>query len=408
MNHVFDPSYVDPALDSRSASFENPTGGRGMGGTAHGGRKGAASRVLDPGERVVLADLEGPGTIRHIWMGFPPAVPEVLRAFTLEVFYDGAALPSVSVPVLDFFGLPHGRPAELYNALFSTNEGRGFNAFVPMPFRRAVRVEFINASPQPTVLYYEIDFTLERSLPDHAGYLHVAFRRENPTVQRRDFVIAEGLRGPGRFLGCVVGVRVVDKGMWYGEGEVKIYRDGDRAFPTICGTGLEDYVGSGWGLGRHLGPFGGAPLYVAPGKDDWPRPDPNYVGFYRWHLADPVMFARELRVTIQQIGAVVFLAGQEAELAAYEADHPVAGSGWVRPGSGILAWGIVERSDDYCATAFVYCREPQPVPRLDVAAATRDISRLPFEKPDPMEPLIPLLLGLAPASGAERKASNPS
>lgn len=240
MNYVLDPSYIDPAMDSRSATFENPTGGRGMGGTAHGGRKGAPSRILNPGERVVLADLEGPGTIRHIWMAFPPATPELLRALTLEVFYDGAALPSVSVPALDFFGLPHGRPAEHYSALFSTNEGHGFNAFVPMPFRRAVRVEFINASPQPTVLYYEIDFTLEPSLPDHAGYLHAAFRRENPTVQRRDFVIAEGLRGPGRFLGCVVGVRVIDDGMWYGEGEVKIYRDGDRAFPTICGTGLED------------------------------------------------------------------------------------------------------------------------------------------------------------------------
>ncbi|MGD0670882.1 MAG: glycoside hydrolase family 172 protein [Candidatus Binatus sp.] len=401
MSYVLDPSYVDPALDSRAANFENPTGGRGMGGTAHGGRKGAAFRVLKPGERVVLADLEGPGTLRHIWMGFPPAPPEVLRAFTLEVFYDGAALPSVSVPVLDFFGLPHGRPAELYSALFSVNEGHGFNAFVPMPFRRAVRVEFINASSQFTVLYYQIDFTLEPSLPDHAGYLHAAFRRENPTVQRRDFVIAEGLRGPGRFLGCVVGVRVIDNGMWYGEGEVKIYRDGDRAFPTICGTGLEDYVGSGFGLGRHLGPYGGAPVYVAPGKDDVPRPDPNpnYVGFYRWHLADPVMFERELRVTIQQIGAVVFLAGQEAELAAYEAKHPVAGSGWVRPGSGVLAWGIVERIDDYCATAFVYCREPQPVARLDVVAATKDISRLAFEKPDPMESLIPLFLGLAPGQG---------
>jgi hypothetical protein len=397
MNYVMDPSCVDPSLDCRAASFENPTGGRAMGGTAHRGRKGAAFRLLKPGERVVLADLEGPGTIRHIWMTFPPAPPQVLRAYTLEVFYDGGALPSVSVPALDFFGLPHGRPAALYSALFSANEGRGFNAFVPMPFRRAVRVEFINGSAYPTVLYYQIDFTLEPSLPDHAGYLHATFRRENPTVLRRDFVIAEGLRGPGRLLGCVVGVRVVDKGMWYGEGEVKIYRDGDRDFPTICGTGLEDYVGSAWGLGRHLGPYGGAPVYVAPGKDNEPGadPNPNYVGFYRWHLADPVMFARELRVTIQQIGAVMFMAGQEAELAAYEATHPVAGSGWVRPGAGVLAWGTVERVDDYCATAFVYCREPQPVPRLNVAAATEDIARLAFEKPDPMESLIALLPGLA-------------
>ena len=103
----------------------------------------------------------------------------------------------------------------------------------------------------------------------------------------------------------------------------------------------------------------------------------------------------------------MFLPGQEAEFAAYEADHPVAGGGWIRPGSGILAWGIVERVDDYCATAFVYCREPQPVPRLDVAAATKDIARLPFEKPDPLEPLIPLLLGFVPGGSAPGSAESP-
>ena len=103
---------------------------------------------------------------------------------------------------------------------------------------------------------------------------------------RRDFVIASGLRGPGRFVGCSVGVRVLDTGIWYGEGEVKVYRDGDTDHPTICGTGLEDYVGTAWGLGAHSALYGGAPLDVRPPGSS----SPTFVGFYRWHLLDPIMF----------------------------------------------------------------------------------------------------------------------
>jgi hypothetical protein len=390
---VSDPSFIDPRFDSRSVSFENPTGARGMGGQARGGRKGAPERVLKPGEKVVLADLKGPGTVRHIWMGINIGLPEIMRSLQLEVFYDGASEPSVSVPVLDFFGLPHGRCAEFYSSLICVNEGRGFNSFIPMPFGRSVRVEFTNGSPLLTDIYYQIDYTLEPSLPEHTGYLHAAFRRENPTTRRRDFVIADGLKGPGRFLGCVVGVRVIDKVGWYGEGEVKIYRDGDRDFPTYCGTGLEDYVGGAWGLDRHYGPYSGAPLNICrPPTGAEPAPTPVLVGFYRWHLLDPVMFARDLRVTIQQIGYVDFKKGQEAEFAAYKADHPTACYGWQRAGvdeqvawvppDDDLAEACVERSDDYSATAFVYCSKPQSVPRLDAAAAARDIARLPFEHKD--------------------------
>jgi len=377
---VWDPSHIDASLDSRAATFENPTGARGAGGTAHGGRKGAPSRWLEPGERVVLADLEGPGTIRHVWMTFPPSRPERMRSLVLEVFYDGSDEPSVSVPCLDFFGLPHGRAVAYHSALTAANEGRGLNSVIPMPFRRGARVEVQNAGPRRTLLYYQIDYTLQRALPEQSGYLHATFRRENPTSLRRDFVIAEGFRGPGRFLGCNVGVRVIDPCAWYGEGEVKVYRDGDGAQPTICGTGLEDYVGSAWGLGAHATPYGGAPLVVLPpGKPD---ANPDFVGFYRWHVADPIMFARELRVTIQQIGAMHFFEGQEEELRRYERDNPAAGEGWLYDvGRGLLAWGLAERVDDYCATAYVYCAAPQPVPRLDVAAALADIGRRDHEQP---------------------------
>ena len=114
--------------------------------------------------------------------------------------------------------------------------------------------------------------------------------------------------------------------------------------------------------------------------------NPDFVGFYRWHLADPIVFARDLRVTIQQIGFAVFGEGQAADFARYERSHPAAGAGWTqRPAPGVLAWGIAERVDDYCATAFGYCREPQPVPRLDLPLALADIERRPYEQPSPRE-----------------------
>jgi hypothetical protein len=183
-------------------------------------------------------------------------------------------------------------------------------------------------------------------------------------------------------------VRVLDPCDWYGEGEVKVYRDGDRDLPTICGTALEDYVGSAWGMGAHHAPYGGAPLVVVPPAGHDPvagGANPDFVGFYRWHLPDPIMFARELRVTIQQIGAKSFGAGQEDALAAYERANPVAGEGWHRNVPGILAWGIAERVDDYCATAYVYCTRPQPVPRVDVASAVADVERKAYETAAPFE-----------------------
>ena len=157
------------------------------------------------------------------------------------------------------------------SALTTMPEGRGLNAYFPMPFRGRMRVELTNGSSRSIELYYQIDYTRQRELPADVGFLHCAFRRENPTddgprLRHR----ATCREGPGRFLGCVVGVRVLDAGTWYGEGEVKIYRDGDTDLPTICGTGLEDYVGSAWGMGAHDGPYAGAPLVVE--RHGRPRP----------------------------------------------------------------------------------------------------------------------------------------
>jgi len=373
-----DPSSINTGLDSRSISFENPQGARGQGGTAARGRKGSPSRIVNPGETITLADIAGPGRIRHIWMTFPPAAPEQMRAVWMEIYYDSHSEPSVSVPCLDFFALPHGRTAPYFSALTSVQEGRGFNAYYPMPFRKRVRLSVTNSGAKPINFYYQVDYTLQETVPDE-GYLHVTFRRQNPTTLKKDFVIAEGLKGPGRFLGSAVGIRVLQDGMgWYGEGEFKFYRDGDDSYPTICGTGLEDYVGAAWGMHQHTAFYTGAPLNVfAPDKKDAGMPD--FVSFYRWHIPDPIIFRDTFRATIQQIGSIAIAQDRRDLLKKYEP----AGNGWelVHPDSGKPFYaGVAERRDDYSAAAFVYCRVAQPVPRLDVKAACADIDLLPYEK----------------------------
>jgi hypothetical protein len=270
-------------------------------------------------------------------------------------------------------------------ALTAVQEARGLNAYFPMPFAKHIRIELTNAGTRPINFYYQVDYTLER-LAEDAGYLHVSFRRENPTVLKRDFVIAEGFKGPGRFLGCSIGVRVLaDDMVWYGEGEFKFYRDGDTAHPTICGTGLEDYVGTAWGMGQHTTPYQGAPLVVAPPADPASPvpPKPEFVSFYRWHLADPIFFQREMKATIQQIGALMVPKGAEHLMETWGKRYTLAGNGWVTgaamANSPLHAFAIAERVDDYCAAAFVYARELQAVPRLDVAAAIADIGRRDYE-----------------------------
>ena len=170
---------------------------------------------------------------------------------------------------------------------------------------------------------------------------------------------------------------------WYGEGEFKLYRDGDDAFPTICGTGLEDYVGSAWGMGQHTAPYAGVPIHVAPPiqQNGLLGPIPEFVSFYRWHLADPIVFRDTFTATIQQIGALAVPRGQESQIDVLSGKYTLAGNGWARDiqGAPFSAFALAERRDDYCAVAFIYCRAPQPVSRLDINAATADIGLRAYE-----------------------------
>ncbi len=383
-----DPSRIDLSQSIRTVSFENPSGAKGAAATAHGGRKGAPWRSIAPGERVVLADLAGPGCVRHFWVTVPPMPPQEMRALTLEAWYDGTSEPSISVPCLDFFGSPLGRPVAFTSQWNAAQEGRGFNSWLPMPFRRALRLEFVNGSARPFPLYYQVAFT-EGPVAAGSGLLHVTFRRESPTRLKRDFTIVDGLRGPGRFFGCNVGIRVLpEEGFsWYGEGEVKMFIDGDRNHPTWCGTGLEDYVGTAWGMGAHATPLQGSPLIVqAPGTAM-----PEFVAFYRWHDPDPIVFERELRVTLQQIGAVAVPRGRGALRERLERDGRAAGGGFMPLRGGMESFGICERQDDVCATAFVYLRDAQAIPRLDSATACADLERRAYEKASPFEGMLAAL-----------------
>lgn len=380
---------IDTSRRPRTISFENPAGTAGTAGAAARGRKGSPSRTIAAGERVVLADIDAPGIVRHVWLTVPPMRPQRLRALVVEAYYDDTTEPSVAVPLPDFFGAVHGRPVPYASALQSTQEGRGFNSWIPMPFRRHLRVELTNHTDRDVELYYQLDLDVG-PVPDDVGLLHASFRRQNPTFLGEDFVIADGFTGPGRFLGCNVGVRVLHDPpffTWYGEGEVKMYLDDDDVLPTWCGTGLEDYVGTAWGMGAHQTQYQGVPLELAASPRT--RPMPDLVSFYRWHLPDPIVFERRLRVTIQQLGAVMIPTGNGDLKVAVDAAGIVAGGGWRRIDRGGIEWfAVCERVDDYCATAYVACRDAQPVPRVDVAGAVADMGRLAYEEPTLMESML--------------------
>lgn len=333
-------------IETRWASGENPKGEKGKGGQAMGGRKGAPTVPVKAGESRVLAEAEGAsGTVRRIWMTFPDRSPQMLRSLKLEMYWDGAEKPAVSVPVGDFFGIGLGRKAAFESAFFSDPEGRSFNCIIPMPFKTAMRVVMVNESPNDLdELFYEVDYTLGDRHPANTLYFHAHWRRENPTVIQKDYEILPRIEGRGRYLGTNIGVIVNTReyfNTWWGEGEVKIYLDGDRELPTLAGTGAEDYIGTAWGQGRFAHLYQGSPVADEQAMR-W--------AFYRYHVVDPVYFYRDIRVTIQQIG---YLAPHSREPIIYNRRKLIkAGPGRVPMDTG--GDGKFERSDDYSSTVYFY------------------------------------------------------
>jgi hypothetical protein len=346
---------IPKGIETRWYSFENPTGARGGGGKTQEGRKGAASKVIRPGETVTLADVAGPGVIRRIWLTVPGQV-ETLRGFVVRGYWDDQDWPSLDAPLQDFFGLPFARQVPFESALFSNPEGRSFNSVVPMPFQRRARLTITNESPKEALLFYDVNATLGDPLPADLAYFHARYRRENPTSPKRDFEVLPRVEGRGRYLGANVGVRttVHRRPFWFGEGELKIYLDGDGEWPTLVGTGTEDLVGSAWGLGRFDHLYQGAPL--TDEKDGvW--------GFYRYHIPDPVYFQKAVRVALQQIaGATVkdlrkLEAADRPELV--RTHQPFDSAAYPKP-TDEGTWENFETPQDVCATAYWYQTLPSP------------------------------------------------
>jgi hypothetical protein len=346
------PLYELPTgVETRWASPENPTGAKGQAGRANAGRKGAPTIAIPAGRSAVLAEATGTsGTVRRIWMTFWDRSPQMLRSLRIDIYWDGAATPAVSAPLGDFFGVGLGRTATFESALFSNPEGRSFNAVVPMPFRTSMRVVLTNESGSDLPeLFYDVAYTIGDRHPAGTPYFHAHWRREQATRLERDYEILPRVTGRGRFLGTNIGVKVNQQeyfGTWWGEGEVKIYLDGDTTLPTIAGTGTEDYVGTAWGQGRYAQRYQGSPI-----ADD----GAGLFAFYRYHVPDPVYFQRDVRVTMQQIG--------------YLADHsrgPIVRTGrrLLRTGAGDVELdtrtdGRFERSDDWSSVAYFYLDRPE-------------------------------------------------
>jgi len=285
-------------VQTRWASAENFGALKGSGGTAVGGRKGSPSFVLKNSETAVLAEVKRTsGTVRRIWITIPDRSPASLRGIRLDMYWDGCPRPAVSAPLGDFFCQGLGRCVRFQSGLFSNPEGRSFNSCVPMPFRKAMKITATNESGMDVpMFFYDVDFTVGDRHPADVLYFHACWRREKRTSYQKDFTFMPYVEGRGRYMGEIFSV-IANKALyfdsWWGEGEAKFFIDGDSERPTLCGTGTEDYIGTGWGLGVYDNLYQGSP--VADFEN-------FQFAFYRQHIPDPVYFHMNIKGEMQQIG----------------------------------------------------------------------------------------------------------
>jgi hypothetical protein len=320
---------------TRSISPENFTGEKGKGGMATEGTGARAARelgqgwkvspsvVIQAGQTFVMADINGCGAIQHIWM-----TPTGNNRFNiLRIYWDGEENPSVECPVGDFFACGLGEYTKVSSIAVCVNPKSGFNCYWVMPFRKSCKITMTNIDDNPMTLYYQIDYTLT-NVPEDMAYFHAQFRRVNPLPYKEVYTIVDGIRGQGHYVGTYMTWGSNSPG-WWGEGEIKFYIDGDKEFPTICGTGTEDYFCGSYGF---VNPktneyqefntaYAGMPQVINPKgqvvrrrskviKDGKvveqretvnPKAQPRF-SLYRWHIMDPIRFEKDLKVTIQALG----------------------------------------------------------------------------------------------------------
>jgi hypothetical protein len=300
--------------ETRSINAENPTGAKGAGGMATEGISTEAARELGQGWKVApaidlpghstttIAEIEGPGAIQHIWITLEE---KSWRRIVLRAYWDGEETPSIEVPIGDFFCSGWGKHAQVSSIPIAVNPSGGFNCYWEMPFRRSAKITVENLGPDLMhAFFYQITYALTEVEEDQ-GYLHAQWRRSDPVPAGEVHTIVDGVRGKGQYVGTYLAWEAHHAG-WWGEGEIKFYLDGDDAFPTICGTGTEDYFGGAWAFtvgGRYqefTTPYLGMPQVL----------DSRRYGLYRWHVRDPIRFHDDLRVTIQALGFKQLIEGK--------------------------------------------------------------------------------------------------
>ena len=309
--------YLLSDAKTRSISPENFTGEKGKGGmaTLEQGSAARAARDLGQGWKVnpyiiipadsvyTLAEIEGPGAIQHIWM----TPTGHWRFSVLRFYWDDEEEPSIEVPVGDFFAAAY-EFRQISSLAVCVNPGSAFNCYWVMPFRKKCRITMENLDAEPMRLYYQIDYALT-DVPREAAYLHAQFRRENPLPYKDVYTIVDDIQGKGHYVGTYMAWQSNNNG-WWGEGEIKFYMDGDTEFPTICGTGTEDYFCGSYGFISHSDgepqytdyttPYAG--FHVIKPDDNAIHKSQTRFGMYRWHIPDPIRFEKDLRVTMQALG----------------------------------------------------------------------------------------------------------
>ncbi len=359
------PLYTMPSnAQTRWTSPENPKGKKGVGAKENGGAKGHAFDTIAAHGSIDLLNVKGGGIVKRIKLTIDDRSPEMLRSLRIEMYWDGASKPAVSAPLGDFFGLAFGETASYETALFSDPEGRSFVCTLPMPYKTGARIVVFNDSGKDLGhIFYDVEFEKWKKVPKNILYFHAYWHRNTPALGK-DFLILPKVKGAGKFIGTNIGVKAdtVYGSHWWGEGEVKIYLDGDKNHPTLVGTGVEDYIGTAWGMKEFNHRYEGC-LIANKEERKW--------AFYRYHVHDPVYFHKDIQVDIQQIGG-----GPLKEVrATYHRGAPLIPISIDAPGHFYKlkemqnpprlteedfpkGWVNYFRQDDWCATAYFYLNRP--------------------------------------------------